>query len=139
LPLLDVVEYLVIKKLASLDEIVKAMYDYFTNSASPSTVARKHGLSKHAVRGYSGRLIEKAGGFHRAVAMVKKVAPIIMELVPSIIERNGSIARCTLCGEKLWNDVAVLTMHIKHRHPNIVERYTNMVINRIRESIRAST
>lgn len=128
-----VLEYLILKVLADKKEVLKALYDYFVDSTSPSTIANKYGLSKHQIRGYVQRIMEKTGSSDRAKVLMKYTIPVIIKIKPIAKKVNGSIAVCALCNEEL--PLQVVEDHIKKKHPNIVSECLDSVVEVLRKVV----
>jgi len=112
-----IAQYLVIKALAGRGEVIEALYGYFVEGKSPSALAAEHGLSKHQVRGYIQRILEKAS-FRRARAAIALLYPFVMRIEP-IIARDGRLLSCRLCGAELINEYAAED-HIRFDHFDLV-------------------
>jgi hypothetical protein len=128
-----VLEYLIIKVLAGRDDIVKAVHDYFVNSISPSSVALKYSLSKHQVRGYVQRIVEKTGSVIKARVLLKHATPIILKIKPVARRINSQIVKCGLCGEELPSQV--MEDHIRKRHSGLIDEYLESTIEIIKKNI----
>jgi hypothetical protein len=128
-----VLEYLILKVLADKEEVVKALYDYFVEGASPSTIATRYGLSKHQIRGYVQRIMEKTGSGTKARVLMKYTIPIIIKIKPITKKVNGSIAVCGLCNEEL--PIQVIEDHVRKKHANVVNEYVNSVIEVLRKAL----
>ncbi len=131
-----VLEYLIIKVLAGRDNIVRAVHDYFVNSVSPSSVAIRYSLSKHQVRGYIQRIVEKTGSVVKARVLLKHAIPIILKIKPIVKEINGHIARCGLCGEELPSQI--MEDHIRKRHAGLIDEYLESTVEIIKKNITLS-
>jgi len=128
----SVLEYLILKVLANREEIVKALYDYFVEGASPSTIAMKYGLSKHQIRGYVQRIIEKTGSPMKSRVLMKYTAPLILKLKPIARKVNTSMAICGICKEEL--PVQVIEDHIKKKHSDILGECLDSVIDILKKT-----
>ncbi len=128
-----VLEYLVLKQLAGKSNVVKAIYSYFVEGASPSSIASELGMSKHQVRGYVQRIVEKAGSITRARAIVKYVVPHVMRIKPVIKPLDGTTARCSICGDEVF--LVVAEEHVKRYHGALVNEYVASIIDIIRKEI----
>lgn len=126
-------EYLVLKILAGKEDVVKALYDYFVEGVSPSSIAMKYNLSKHQVRGYIQRIMEKSGSSLRAKVLIKHIIPIVTRLRPIVKKAGNSLALCSLCGEEL--PLQIVEDHIKKRHPEVVAECVNTVVETLKRSI----
>jgi|UniRef100_A0A7J3Z6D0 hypothetical protein len=125
-------EYLIVKALAGKDNVIKALSDYFVYGESPSVIALKHGLSKHQVRGYAQRIVEKTGSVTRAKVILKYATPIILKIKPVTKKLNSSFVKCLLCGEELPLQIA--EDHIRKKHMPIVEDYLQSTVELMRKS-----
>jgi len=128
-----VLEYLILKVLADKKEVLRALYDYFVDSTSPSTIANKYGLSKHQIRGYVQRIMEKTGSSDRAKVLMKYTIPVIIKIKPIAKKVNGSIAVCALCNEEL--PLQVVEDHIKKKHSNIVSECLDSVVEVLKKVV----
>lgn len=129
----SVLEYLILKVLASRENVVKALYDYFVDGTSPSSIATKYGLSKHQVRGYVQRIVEKTGSSMRSRVLMKYSVPVILKLKPITRRINDSVAICILCSEELL--MQVVEEHIRKKHSDIVNECLNSVIDILRRNL----
>lgn len=133
--LVAVLEYLVLKALADRVEVVKALYDYFVEGSSPSTIANKYSLSKHQIRGYVQRIMEKTGSGTKARVFMKYAIPVIIKIKPIVRKVNGAIVVCGLCNEEL--PIQVIEDHIKKKHANVVNEYISSVVEVLKKVITA--
>lgn len=131
-----VLEYLIIKVLAGRDDIVRAVHDYFVNSISPSSVAIRYSLSKHQVRGYIQRIVEKTGSVMKARVLLKYATPVILKIKPITKEVNGYIVKCSLCGEEFPSQI--MEDHIRKRHLSLIEEYLESTVEIIKKNIALS-
>jgi len=130
-----VTEYLVTKQLGARTEVVRALYDYFVNNASPSDIAGRYGIGKHQVRGYVQRIMEKCdGNLARARAIIRRVAPLVLELEPVMVPANdGELYRCKICNQKVPAYVA--DKHVAYYHRPLIELYTDRIVSTIIEQV----
>ncbi len=126
-------EYLVVKALANKFEIIKALADYFVNNKSPSTVASEYGLSKHQVRGYIQRIVEKAGSVNKARTIMKFIAPYVLKIKPIMKKSSDTIVQCILCGEEL--PLIAAEEHVKKYHGGLVDEYVDAIIELLRRDL----
>jgi len=126
-------EYLIVKALAGKDNVIKALTDYFVYGESPSVIALKYDLSKHQVRGYAQRIVEKTGSVTRAKVILKYATPIILKIKPITRSLNNSFIKCLLCGEEFPFQIA--EDHIKKKHMSIVEDYLQSTVELMRKNI----
>ena len=129
----SVIEYLILKVLADKEEVVKALYDYFVEGLSPSSIAFRYGLSKHQVRGYVQRIMEKTGSALRAKALMKYAVPLIIKIKPVAKKLNESMVACNVCGEEL--PLQIIEDHIKKKHPEIVSECLYAVIDILKKNM----
>ncbi|MEM0026502.1 MAG: hypothetical protein QXT53_01020 [Ignisphaera sp.] len=129
----DVLEYLIVKVLAGKDNVVNALSDYFIIGESPSVVALKYGLSKHQVRGYAQRIIEKMGSATKARVLLKYAVPVVIKIKPIVRKLNGAFVKCMVCGEEL--PIQIIEDHIRKKHATVVEEYMYSTIELIRRNI----
>lgn len=120
------------KALAGKDNVIKALSDYFVYGESPSVIALKRGLSKHQVRGYAQRIVEKTGSVTRAKVILKYATPIILKIKPVTKKMNSSFVKCLLCGEEL--PLQIVEDHIRKKHMPIVEDYLQSTVELMRKS-----
>ncbi|MCS7112142.1 MAG: hypothetical protein N3D82_04165 [Ignisphaera sp.] len=128
-----VLEYLIVKILAGRDDIVRAVHDYFVNSVSPSSVATKYNLSKHQVRGYIQRIVEKTGSVVKARVLLKYAIPVVLKIKPVTREVNGYIVKCGICGEELPSQI--MEDHIRKRHASLIDEYLESTVEIIKKSV----
>ncbi|NPA97494.1 MAG: helix-turn-helix transcriptional regulator [Crenarchaeota archaeon] len=122
----SVLEYLLAKALAGKSDVVKALYEYFVEGKSPSTLAAKYGLSKHQVRGYVQRITEKTGSMIRARAIVRYVTPYVLKVKPIIKHLGNGVSRCLVCGEEMLTPVA--EDHVRKYHSAILAEYIDAIL-----------
>lgn len=123
-------EYLILKVLANKEEVVRALHDYFVEGASPSSIAIRYGLSKHQIRGYIQRIMEKTGSPIRARVLMKYVTPLVVKLKPIAEKVNGSLVVCSLCGEEL--PIQIIEDHIRKKHNDVVAECVYSVVEILR-------
>jgi len=125
--LVSVLEYLVIKIMAGRDEVVRSLYEYLVNGGSPSVISEKYKLSKHQIRGYAQRVIERAGSVSRAKAILRYSYPYIFKIKPAVKPINDSLVKCLLCGDEI--PMLIIEDHIKRQHEDVVREYVDAVID----------
>ena len=134
--LVELLEYLVIKQLAG-NPAVDMIYQHFIEFESVSDIARRYNVSKHSVRGYVTRVLEKSGGSRtKAMTLLKYVYPLVKEVKPAVA-RDGGMCICLLCGEKMMCDVNVIEFHIMKNHMDIVQMYVDDVLGKLRSRVKA--
>lgn len=113
-PVVELVGYMVSRRLAGLP--VEFVRDYFVDYASPSTIARKYGIGKHAVRG----VLIRCGRFMRfaEVAYVVKVSmPFVLKVRPML--RGDAVVTCVLCGDSFVNHADRRVFHMRRKHSEV--------------------
>ena len=131
-----VLEYLVVKALVGRSDILNALQDYFIYNKSPSVIAARYGLSKHQVRGYVQRVVEKAGSITKARVIVRKSSPYIMRIRPVVKHTSYGMVRCLVCGDEM--PALVVEDHVRKYHQGLVEEYVATVIQLLKREIRAA-
>lgn len=129
---ISVLEYLVLKMLAGKEDVVRALHDYFVEGASPSTIASRYNLSKHQIRGYVQRIMEKTGSPIRARVFMKYAVPVIIKIKPVVTVVNGSMALCNICKDEL--PLQIVEDHIKKRHSEVVTEYLYSVVEILKKN-----
>ncbi len=126
-------EYLVAKALAGKKDILNAIYEYFTENRSPSVLASKYGLSKHQIRGYVQRIVEKAGSVTRAKVLIKYCMRYLERVRPVMKHISENMVRCMLCGDEV--PITVAEDHIRKHHGGLVSEYVASIIELMRRDI----
>jgi len=135
--LLELLEYLVVKQLAN-NPAVDMVYKHFIEFQSVSDIGRMYGVSKHSVRGYVTRVLEKSGGSRtKAMTLLKYVYPLVKEIRPVIIRDGDGLCICLLCGEKMMCNVNVAEFHVTRKHMDIVRMYVDDVLGKLRSRVKA--
>ena len=129
----EVLEYLTILQLSGRGNAVEALYAYFSNGGfgSVSELAQRYGLTKHQLRSYVQRVLEKVPGPYRASRArlyIRYLAPLVLRSVKPIIEARDGYALCTLCKRTFTLDSAVATSHICAMHRDLVENHVDQII-----------
>jgi len=132
-PIVSVTRYLVVKQLAGKTSIVMAILDYFEKIESPSSLAKRYGMSKHQIRGYVQRIMEKCGSFARSRAIVMAIAPLVLRLRPVIYRDGDGSYRCRLCGDSFVLDDR--EAHVERIHSDYVDDAIYAVIEKARSMI----
>jgi hypothetical protein len=130
-----VVEYMVVERLAGEDAFFCVLRNVLAG-LSPSEVARACGTTKYIVRSYIVRVGEKGTTSTRALVVAKHALPIVEKLVPVAVVQDGGAPLCTICREAV--DIKP-QQHIAQSHKDVVERYTELVISTMRQSLKQKT
>ena len=133
----EVVEYLVLRALAGRRGVVEALYGYFVGGASPAEAGERYGLSRHQVRGYATRVLEKAGSLARARAVIRYAAPIVLRIEPVVREVGRNMVRCLLCGAELPAIPGAVEKHLQDYHRDVVDQHVEAVIELMRRELHA--
>ncbi len=123
------VKYLVVKALAGHGYAVQAVYEHIVNEISPSTLAYKYGMSKHQLRGYTQRVIEKAGSEWRAKALLRLLTPYILRVKPIIVVYGDGKAYCSYC--KVEIPMAKTEDHVRRRHKDLVSVIMRKILHEV--------
>ncbi len=122
--------YLVVKALAGRINAIQALYDYIVSNESPSVVAYRHGLSKHQLRGYAQRIIEKAGSELKAKILLRIFIPYILNIKPLIILCDDGSFYCPYCNIRM--DSRKVEDHVRS-HRDLVTIVTRRILMKVRE------
>lgn len=135
--ILEVIEYLVLKKMAGRPEILKALLEYIEGLGSPTSVSSVYGLSKYQLRGFAQRIYDKAGNRSIANLLIKIAVPIILEKTEVYIDRGQRPETCKVCGKKLYN--VFPEDHIKKHHKDLVDYEKQKIIAEIKKILKKET
>lgn len=128
-----VLEYLVVKALVGRTDVLNALQEYFIMNRSPSVIATRYGLSKHQVRGYVQRVVEKAGSIVKARVIVRKSTPYISRIRPIVRHTSYGMVRCLVCGDEM--PAIVSEDHVRKHHQGLVEEYVATVIQLLKREV----
>lgn len=131
--IVQVLRYLVTHALAGNMHVIDGLYDYFVNRASPSEIGARYGLSKHVVRGWVQRIIEKVPSFERARVLIKHLVPYVRKIRPVMERVDDNRVRCRLCGEKMIRSLA--RDHVERYHGDLVDEYVYSIIELLSRSL----
>ena len=124
------INYVALKILGGSDFILEALYEYLVQGEGPATVAYKYGISKHQLRGYAQRIIEKSGSEQKA----RKIMPILIEIskgIEPLAVKKGDSFVCKACGAKLTKDDA--EDHVRKEHKDELKAATSIMSSRLEE------
>jgi len=128
----EAVRYLVVQRLIgsrALDAV-----EMYLRGFSPSEVASALGISRHTVRSYIQRLLEKGvGGPY--LPLLRRAVPYIRRLEPAVA--NG---RCLLCGATFYgvpqqSARTAIFIHMVSRHSDYVSSAVRDVIGRVLDEV----
>ncbi len=134
-PAIEVLEYLVLKKMAGRPEVLEALIEYLGGSLPPSQANDRYGISKHQLRGFVQRINEKAGDRRLAEFLIRISTPLILSTVPSKIDRSKRPEVCMICGKRLVNMFP--EDHLKKHHYQHLEEEVRRVAAELRKMIAA--
>jgi len=129
-PVIALVRFLVIKRLAGNSSMLMAVKEYFVDGVSPSSISYKYKVSKFRVRGYIQRVTEKTRNSYLASSIIKQVFPVILEVEPAVIKVNEKYV-CLLCDQSFNNEITVEN-HLRRKH----EEHINKTIKEVLESVK---
>jgi len=134
-PAMEVLEYLVLKKMAGRPEVLEALLEYLGGTLPPSLADDRYGVSKHQLRGFVQRINEKAGDRRLAELLITTAVPIILSNVSSRIDRDKRPEQCLICGKRLINMFP--EDHIKKHHHAELEAEVKRVAGEVRKALAA--
>lgn len=129
--LFNLVRYLVIKALSNNFIAINAILDYIVKNESPSTIAYRYGISKHQVRGYVQRILDKVGNLYIASKILTILHPLIKDMKP-LISLTPRGTYCRLC--ETWVVKHSAEEHVRRKHKDLVNLYTIKLINALKYS-----
>ncbi|ARM77141.1 hypothetical protein [Acidianus manzaensis] len=114
----SLINYVALKILGGSDYLVQALEEYLVNGEGPAIVAHRYNISKHQLRGYAQRIIEKSGSEIRA----KKLIPILKEMssgIKPIVNRDeNGVYTCTVCNTVIAREDA--EEHVRKYHKDVL-------------------
>ncbi|AEB94408.1 MAG: hypothetical protein QXR57_02950 [Metallosphaera sp.] len=127
----SLVNYVSLKILGGGDYLLDALEEYLVEGEGPAIVAHKYNISKHQLRGYAQRIIEKSGSEIRA----KKVIPILQYLaegIEPIVERNeNGVYTCELCNTVVAREDT--EEHVRKYHKDQLSLAVKKMMERLEE------
>jgi len=129
-PVVALVKFLVIKRLAGNSSTLMVVKEYFVDGVSPSSISYKYKVSKFRVRGYIQRVTEKTRNPYLASLIIKQVFPLILEIEPVVIKVNERYV-CLICDQSFGSEVTVEN-HLRRKHGE----YINKIVREVLESVR---
>lgn len=130
-PVVALVRFLVIKRLAGNSSTLMVIKEYFVDGVSPSSISYKYKVSKFRVRGYIQRVTEKTRNSYLASLIIKQVFPLILEIEPAVIKVNERYV-CLLCDQS-FNSEVTIENHLRRRHKEHVDKTVKEVLESIKE------
>ena len=127
----SLINYIALKILGGSDYILDALERYLVKGEGPASVAYEYQISKHQLRGYAQRIIEKSGSEARA----KKIIPIIKEIssdIKPIVKRSDNgLYFCTLCKTEILKEDA--EEHVRKYHKDILTATIKTMLERLEQ------
>ncbi len=128
----EVIRYLVLKKMAGDELLLRATYDYMVHDLNIRDLADLYGYSRTVIRATKQRIIEKSGGDRRlAKEIVARTTREIIRHVPRYgVGRLYGL--CTLCRMYIDNDHIV--DHFDKYHSDLINAYARMILEMLRRN-----
>ncbi|MCC6015250.1 MAG: hypothetical protein LM564_06065 [Desulfurococcaceae archaeon] len=125
-------EHLAAKALAGRFEDIEAMRLYLLEGLSPSEVAERLGLSKHAVRGRVRRAIDDAGSQVLAAHVLRRLYHRLLKVEHALVwdSRYGYV--CMLCRRAVGGRPH---QHLYMAHRDLVEALTEELIKELNHRV----
>jgi hypothetical protein len=114
----EALRYLAIKVLAGDLVVLYALKEYLIDGESPSTLSHRYKIGKFKLRGYIQRVVEKAGNYRVAQALIRSSFNVLASLTPVVVKVPGGYY-CTACGKTLTMNPE---RHVRLEHRDIVDR-----------------
>ncbi|AEE93994.1 conserved hypothetical protein [Acidianus hospitalis W1] len=93
----SLINYVALKILGGSDYLLNALEEYLVNGEGPAIVAHRYNISKHQLRGYAQRIIEKSGSECRAKKIIPILKQISVDVKPIITRDENGVYTCTIC------------------------------------------
>ncbi|OYT47864.1 MAG: hypothetical protein B6U85_04175 [Desulfurococcales archaeon ex4484_42] len=129
--LFNLVRYLVLKALSGNFTAINAIYDYIVRNESPSTIAYRYGISKHQVRGYVQRILDKVSNQYAAAWILTTLYPHIINIKSPIAKLNSG-SYCSLCNTLIIKHT--VEEHLRKKHKDLINLYTVKLLNILKSS-----
>lgn len=133
---IDVIEFLVVKKMADKEKLIDLVAMYLEDKIRPSD-AENFGIPRTILRATLQRLYGMETNKGKLRAIITGVAPIIKEKVPTIISNDNRCNICKICGENLTMRNIFPEDHIKKHHRNLIRENLEKVVNEYRNVIKS--
>ncbi|QKR00982.1 hypothetical protein GWK48_03745 [Metallosphaera tengchongensis] len=127
----SLVNYVSLKILGGGDYLLDALEEYLVNGEGPAIVAHKYNISKHQLRGYAQRIIEKSGNEMRA----KKIIPILQYLAkdikPIVVRNDNGVYTCKVCNTMVAREDT--EEHVRKYHKDQLSLAIKKMMERLEE------
>jgi hypothetical protein len=133
---IDVIEFLVVKKMAGKEELIDLVAMYLEDKISPSET-ENFGIPRTTLRSTLNRLYEIEADRGKLRTIVTGVVPIIKEKVPTIISNDNRCDICKICGENLTLRNIFPEDHIKKHHRNLISENLEKIVNEYRNVVKS--
>ncbi|MEM3971711.1 MAG: hypothetical protein QXR34_02680 [Saccharolobus sp.] len=133
----SLVNYVALKILGGSDYLLDALEEYLVNGEGPATVAFKYNISKHQLRGYAQRIIEKSGSEAKAKKLVPILKSISSDVKPIIKKTTDGSYECSICNIPIAKEDS--EEHVRKYHKEYLnENINNMMekLEKIRQELR---
>lgn len=133
----SLVNYVALKILGGSDYLLDALEEYLVNGEGPATVAFKYNISKHQLRGYAQRIIEKSGNEAKAKKLVPILKSISNDVKPIIKKTTDGSYECSICNIAIAKEDS--EEHVRKYHKEYLnENINNMMekLEKIRQELR---
>ena len=93
----SLINYIALKILGGSDYVLNALEEYLVKGEGPASVAYKYNISKHQLRGYAQRIIEKSGSEGKAKKIVPILKDISVNIKPIVKRSDDGMNKCSIC------------------------------------------
>jgi len=127
----SLVNYIALKILGGSDYILDALEEYLVNGEGPASVAYKYQISKHQLRGYAQRIIEKSGSEARARKIIPIIKQIASDIKPVVKKNEKELYTCEICKVTVAKEDA--EEHVRKYHKDILTATVKTMLERLEQ------
>ena len=127
----SLVNYIALKILGGSDYILDALEEYLVNGEGPASVAYKYQISKHQLRGYAQRVIEKSGSEARARKIIPIIKQISSDIKPIVKKNEKDLYVCEICKVTVAKEDA--EEHVRKYHKDILTTTIKTMLERLEQ------
>ncbi|BFH74529.1 hypothetical protein SJAV_24730 [Sulfurisphaera javensis] len=127
----SLVNYIALKILGGSDYILDALEEYLVKGEGPASVAYKYQISKHQLRGYAQRIIEKSGSEGRARKIIPIIKQIASDIKPIIKKNEKDLYVCEIC--KVTVPKEDTEEHVRKYHKDILTATMKTMLERLEQ------
>lgn len=127
----SLVNYIALKILGGSDYILEALEEYLVNGEGPATVAYKYQISKHQLRGYAQRIIEKSGSEARARKIIPIIKQISSDVKPIVRKNEKDLYVCDICKVTIAKEDT--EEHVRKYHKDILTTTIKTILERLEQ------